>query len=279
MIEISERAKNLIEQFRADGPNRLHVISDFDRTLTYGMDNGIKTPSIISMLRDGNHLSEAYARKAHALFDHYHPIEIDPALSLEQKKGAMHEWWTAHNALLLEEGLSRADLEDIVHNGYVRFRAGAAEWLDLLHKYNIPLIVFSASGCGDAVRMFFQKINRNYPNIYYVVNRFLFNKEGRAIGAQEPLIHTFNKDEAVLAEIPEIFKAVRARHNVLLLGDSLGDAGMSNGFISATILKVGFLNDDDAQQREAYRKVFDIVLEGDGDFAMINKLTKEIIER
>lgn len=83
------------------------------------------------MLRDGKHLTEDYARKAHALFDKYHPIEIDPSIPLQEKKKAMQEWWETHNKLLIDSELSRSNLEDIVKNGHVRFRGGRSRILRL----------------------------------------------------------------------------------------------------------------------------------------------------
>ena len=70
--ELFAQKKRAIQQA---GKDLSYILADFDRTLTYGTFKGQKTPSIISLLRDGNHLSEDYAEKAHQLFDHYHAIE------------------------------------------------------------------------------------------------------------------------------------------------------------------------------------------------------------
>ena len=81
------------QAIKSAGKDACYVISDFDRTLTYGTFNGKKTPSIISLLRDGNHLTQDYAAKAHQLFDHYHAIEWDTSLSFSYRKSQMQEWW------------------------------------------------------------------------------------------------------------------------------------------------------------------------------------------
>ena len=122
IIPNSDNLEKLKSRIRKDGYQNLHILSDFDRTLTYGRINGIKTPSIISMLRDGNHLTKSYTEKARALFKKYNPIEINPNISLKEKKAAMKEWWETHNKLLVESGLFKSDLEDIVKNGHVKFR-------------------------------------------------------------------------------------------------------------------------------------------------------------
>ena len=276
IIPNSKNLERLKSQIKTGGHQSLHILSDFDRTLTYAKINGIKIPSLISLLRDGSHLTEDYAKKAHALFDKYHPIEIDPSIPLQEKKKAMQEWWEAHIKLLIHSGLSKSDLKNIVKNGHVRFRKGVAEFLDFLNQYNIPLIIFSSSGCGDAIPIFFKNIGKNYPNIYYVTNHFNWDENGKAVSQKEPIIHCMNKDETILREIPNIYSKIQNRRNVLLLGDSISDLGMIEGFEYKTLLKIGFLNFDYDKLREKYKKNFDVVLEGDGDFNFVNNLIRDL---
>lgn len=57
------------------------------------------------------------------------------------------------------------------------------------------------------------------------------------------MIHTFNKNETVL-EGTEYYDIVHSRDHVIVMGDSLGDAGMAAGVPSSShILKIGFLFD------------------------------------
>jgi 5'-nucleotidase len=76
-----EKIKKLISR---DGAENFFIVSDFDRTLTTAFVNGKNTPSLLSILRDGNYLTPGYAEKAHALYNKYHPIEIDPSIEKEQ---------------------------------------------------------------------------------------------------------------------------------------------------------------------------------------------------
>ena len=116
------------------GKEACFIIADFDRTLTYGTFNGEKTPSIISLLRDGNHLTDDYAEKAHALFDHYHAIECNPALDLEYKKAQMQEWREKHDQLLVDSKLRFSDLKDIAQNGHLQLRNGVKDCLNKLNE-------------------------------------------------------------------------------------------------------------------------------------------------
>lgn len=274
LIPHPKKLEKLLSQIKKDGFQNLHILCDFDRTLTYGSADGVKTPSIIAMLRDGQHLTKDYAAKAHALFNKYHPLENDPKISLVKRKKVMQEWWEKHNKLLIESKLSKKDLKDIVKNGPVKFREGVPTFLDFLFQHNIPLVIFSASGCGEAIQLFFQKIKKDYPNIVYVVNKFNWDKNGRAVSTKKPIIHSLNKDETILEKIPKVYTLIKKRRNVILLGDSVGDLGMIKGFAYAHLLKIGFLNFDYNKLKKEYEKNFDLILKGNENFKEINNLLK-----
>ena len=276
MISNPEYFEELKNKIKSQGYDNLHVLADFDRTLTYGSIGGKKTPSIISLLRDGNHLAEGYAEKAHALFDKYHPIEIDLNLPIEEKKEKMMEWWDSHNQLLVDSGLKKLDIKDIVMQGHLKFREGALEFFDFLYEKKIPLVIISASGAGEAIPMFFEKYKRNYSNIIYVINRFEWDNEGNFKGRIRPTIHSLNKDETILKDFPVIYEKIENRKNVILLGDGLGDLGMIEGFDYDNLMKIGFLNFQEDELREAYKQSFDVVLEGDGDFNFVNELFRDL---
>jgi 5'-nucleotidase len=275
-ISYMKSLEEIKSEIKDGGYTNLHVISDFDRTLTYGSINGLKTPSIIALLRDGKHLSEGYAEKARYLFEKYHPIEINPKISLGEKKKAMAEWWRMHHKLMLDSNLHKSDLEDAVKSGQVKLREGVSEFLEILHKNKIPLIIFSSSGCGDEIPMYFKELGKDYSNIFYVTNQFNWDENGKAISVKEPVIHVMNKDETAINEIPEIYEVIKDRRNVLLLGDSLGDIGMANGNDYDNLIKVGLLNSNINKLEEIYLKNFDVVLEGDSNFDYINNLIKEL---
>jgi 5'-nucleotidase len=266
------------KKFKEDGTEKLHVICDFDRTLTYSFSYGKKTPSIIAILRDKKYLAPGYAEKAQALFDKYHPIEIDQNIPLEEKKEEMADWWNEHNKLLIESGLSRNDIEKVVETENINLRKGVREFLDLLLKNNIPLIIFSVSGIGDAIPLYIEKEYESYDNIYYITNTFNWDKEGKATSANEPIIHSFNKDESALPKEHDAYEIVKERRNIIVIGDSLGDITMAQGFNHNNIIKIGFLNENIEESRKAYREAFNAVIEGDGNFNYPIQLIEELLE-
>lgn len=59
--DLEAKKRNFIK----DGPNKLHVISDFDKTLTtLFLPNGQKVNSLISIIRNGPYLGADYSKKS-----------------------------------------------------------------------------------------------------------------------------------------------------------------------------------------------------------------------
>lgn len=277
LISNKERLNELKSKFKEEGVEKIHVISDFDRTLTKAFVNGKKTHSLISILRDGNYLTKDYAKKAHALFDKYHPIEIDTKISLEEKRKSMEEWWRTHFKLLIKSGLNRTDLKKVVDSGKIKFRNYLFDFLDILNKHKIPLIIFSSVGLGgEPLSMLFEKENKLTNNIHIVSNSYRWDKDGNAVSVKEPIIHILNKSAIVIHRFP-FFNEIKDRKNVILLGDGLGDLGMIEGFEYDNLIKIGFLNENIEENLEIYKKNFDVVILNDSDMNFVNKLIKEII--
>ena len=64
IISNKEKFEELKKKFKAGGLDNIHVVADFDSTLTKASVNGIKRPSVISVLRDEGYISEDYSEKA-----------------------------------------------------------------------------------------------------------------------------------------------------------------------------------------------------------------------
>ena len=278
IIQNPKRLEEIKKAISEGGAEKLHVISDFDRTLTYSSVDGERRPSLIFVLRSGDYLTPDYAEKAHALFDKYHPIEIDPNIAVSEKKEAMQQWWQTHFELLIRSGLNKNDIEKAVDSGKIKFRGGAGEFFDSLHSNKIPLIVLSANGLGeDATSMFFEKNGGLSDNIHIISNSFEWDEKGDMVGFREPIIHTMNKDKTAIKNFPTIFQEVENRKNVLLLGDNLGDIGMIDGFDHENLIKIGFLNENVEQNLEQYKNNYDVVILNDSSMNYVNDLLKELI--
>lgn len=276
IISNSKKFNEVKELIKKDGVESLHVLSDFDRTLTKAFVGGKEVPSLISILRDHNYLTPDYPEKAHALFDKYHPIEIDQNIPRAEKTKAMHDWWKIHYELLIDSKLNKTDIANAVKSGHVEFREEVLEFFDLLKKHCIPMVIISSAGLGtEAVKMFIEKHGRLYENIHVISNEFEWDNEGYMLKVKEPVIHVMNKNETTLKDFP-FFNEIKDRKNILLLGDSLDDLGMAEGANYKNIISVGFLNKKVGEHLENYKSTFDCVVTNDSDMNFVNNLIKEL---
>lgn len=75
------------------------------------------------------------------------------------------------------------------------------------------------------------------------------------------------------------FKCLKHRHNVILMGDSLGDLRMADGADGAeNVLKIGFLNDKVDEKLDVYMDSFDIVLVDDQTMDVANWILEKVLE-
>lgn len=277
LIPNPKRLTKLINAFKRSGASRIHVLADFDKTLTKAFVNGRKIPSLISVLRDEKYLTPDYAGKAYALYYKYRPLE-DARISAAKKKRAMRDWWKAHFKLLIESGLNRKDIARAVKSKNIKLRAGAADFFKFLKSRGIPLIIMSANGLGaESIDFYLKGAGNHSKNIHVISNSFIWDKNGRAIDFKRPIIHSANKDEAEIKDFPAIWKKVKERKNVLLLGDQLSDLKMISGFKYGHIIKIGFLNDRAEKKFKRFKNNFDIIIPGDGPLYGVNRLLKEVL--
>jgi cytosolic 5'-nucleotidase 3 len=264
------------ESFRHDGPDSVHVLSDFDRTLTYHSQNGHKNSALIAVISGPGYMPPAYGEQAKALFNKYFPIEHDPKVPLAEKKAAMVEWWSSVFNLLIAHGLTKDIIERAIKECRTTLREGVEDWLELLNRLKIPLVIFSASGLGrESIEIFLGRLKKHDADIHIMSNSFIWDKSGRAIGINDPIIHSYNKDETLVQDFP-FYEEIKNRRNVILLGDSFGDVGMVEGFEYDNLLKIGFLSEKVEENMSGFKDVYDVIILGDDSFDYINSLFREI---
>ncbi|XP_076666879.1 cytosolic 5'-nucleotidase IIIB isoform X1 [Andrena cerasifolii] len=244
-----------------DGCKSLQIITDFDLTLTKQHVNGKKVLSSFGIFSKCKQLPETYSKESGRLYQKYRPIEIDPQLSSEVKATAMTNWMVAAERLLKGISFDPAEIQEVAKVYGTDLRDGAKELLKNLQSAQVPVLVFSA-GLGDVVEAVLKNQGVLFDNVK-VISNFLKYQDGHIAGFKnERLIHVFNKDEHAVEE--EYFKVLDGRKNVLLMGDTTGDASMVAGTIDAcAVLKIGFLYDNVESSLSSYMEVFDIVLVDD----------------
>lgn len=275
LIKDPKSFKRKLNKIKSEGKGSLHVISDFDKTLTKAFVKGQRTHSAMAQIREGGYLTKDYAPKSFALYDKYYPIEISKKIPQEIKNQKMKEWWSRHIKLLAECGMNRDVVLDIIKKKKLHARDGTLELFDVLHKKNIPMVIFSAA-VGDIIEEFLKSGGKLYDNICIVSDFFDYDENGKVKSYKSDIIHIFNKNGYELRKLP-FFEKIKNRKNMILLGDSLADLNMAQGIDYKTILKIGFLNENINENKEEYEKNFDAVILNDGPMDFVVSILKEVL--
>ncbi|XVF00055.1 hypothetical protein REPUB_Repub03eG0253300 [Reevesia pubescens] len=253
VIRDPQSLNHKISAIRNAGPSKLQVIADFDATLTRYWINGQRGQSSHGLLQQGN-----------------------------------LEWGKTHG-LLIEGGLTYDAIKKFVANANIAFRDGVVELFEFLEERDVPVLIFSA-GLADIIEeVLRQKVHRSCNNIKIVSNQMVFDDCGHLVSFKGKLIHSLNKNEHALdmaaplhdelgdVNVPVTDNAsVKQRTNVLLLGDHIGDLGMSDGLNYENRISLGFLNDNIEKNLESYRNAFDIVYLNDTPMWGVVKLATQL---
>ncbi|GMP68215.1 hypothetical protein CsSME_00027901 [Camellia sinensis var. sinensis] len=281
--ELLHKKKSAI---RLAGPAKLQVIADFDATLTKYWIDGRRGQSSHGLLQQGN---PVYDVKRQELYEYYHPLEFNPTIPLDKKAKLMEEWWGKTHALLIEGGLTFDAIKNSVANATIAFREGVVELFEFLEENDVPVLIFSA-GLADIIEeVLRQKLHRSFKNVKVVSNRMVFDQSGQLVSFKGKTIHVLNKNEHALDMAAPVHDhlgdpdgpiddtaSVKKRTNVLLLGDHIGDLGMSDGLNYETRISVGFLNDNVMNSLDSYREAFDVLYLNDAPMWGVLKLVSQL---
>ncbi|XP_027622653.1 cytosolic 5'-nucleotidase 3A isoform X2 [Tupaia chinensis] len=210
------------------------------------------------------------------LKEKYYAIEVDPALTVEEKYPYMVEWYTKSHGLLVEQALPKAKLKEIVAESDVMLKEGYENFFDKLQQHSIPVFIFSA-GIGDVLEEVIRQAGVYHPNVKVVSNFMDFDENGVLKGFKGELIHVFNKHDGALKNT-EYFNQLKDNSNIILLGDSQGDLRMADGVANVEhILKIGYLNDRVDELLEKYMDTYDIVLVKDESLDVANSILQKVL--
>lgn len=253
-LKLQQKLKKLVE----GGFNELQFIIDFDYTLTRSHKNGVPVDCSWGALENYKKLGKGFNEKTNALKAKYLPIELDLTIPLEKKIPHMVEWYTNANRLLSEAGVHKDWFPDMVQTSSCELRDDTDTLMSSLKKEEVPVLIFSA-GLGDLILAILQQYQTHHSNMKVISNFCDYNDEGFVVGLKSPMIHMFNKSENSVHD-PEL----EHRHNVVLLGDSLGDLRMADGVKNVNVvLSIGFLNKKISDNLPHYKEKYDVVLVDD----------------
>lgn len=256
---INSRVKDILPTANL---NNVYVVADFDRTITNG-----NSKTSWSILANSNLVPKSYISERQELYDYYRPIEIDEDIEYSYKLQKIKEWFQKHIELFVKYKISKDIFEDAATNLRVmEFRPYAKEFIEFLHENNIPLIIISA-GIGNFIESFLEHNNCYFDNIYVSSNKIIF-KDGIAVGVDDNIIHSFNKNEVSLPD--NISDKIKTRENVILLGDQVSDLNMVDKNNHKEVITIGLLTDDSS--KEVMVSNFDIVCEEKDNYNNLKNL-------
>ncbi|XP_059608686.1 7-methylguanosine phosphate-specific 5'-nucleotidase isoform X2 [Phlebotomus argentipes] len=276
-IKDRPRVERILRELVSGGTERLQVVTDFDHTITkQRLDNGQKVLTSFGIFEECRSLPARFRTESRQLYDKYRPIEVDPLVPMPEKIQCMIEWWRLSNELLKGFKFEPQEIDDVAVRFKDALRDGTEVLFNELNRQKVPVLVFSA-GLGDSVVSILKHASVLLPNVK-VVSNFLQYQDGILNGFQEKFIHAFNKNETAL-QGTEYYDLVHTRDHVILMGDSIGDAGMADGIpTSSHVLKIGFLFDHVDQSLPKYMDYFDIVLIDDQTMHVPQKILSLITQ-
>ncbi|CAH2009175.1 unnamed protein product [Acanthoscelides obtectus] len=253
------RVNEIINNIVNGGTTKLQMLFDFDKTITKQHENGKVHLSSFGMFENCPSLTDDFKNTCDAMTKKYRKIEIDPTIEMSEKRKNMEEWWRLSEEALKGLSVSPKEIEEVCVQLAPSLRDGTYELFSDLHMSDVPTLVFSA-GLGDCVIAVLKHFNIKLPNLEVISNFLKYDEDGTILGFKDKLIHIYNKNEYAIKGTP-FFNKIANRENVILLGDSLGDASMAEGMEHLkNILKIGFLYERSDEALPAYIDTFDIVL-------------------
>lgn len=255
---------NITSKIKYWGDSSIHVVTDFDRTLTIG-----ESESSWGILSTGDFVSPEYIEDRNRLYKKYRPIEIDETMDWEKKNKYMIEWWNKHISLFIKYKLKEEVIKNAIKDVKImRFRDGAIEMLKSFYKRNIPVIIISA-GIGNFIELFLKLHGCYFDNIFIMANFIKFEEE-IAVGIEDMVIHSLNKNEVSLPD--KILDKLKNRNNIILMGDNSSDINMISEEKRKEALKIGFLEENVLENKSLYEKIYDVVCMDKTNFKELNKV-------
>lgn len=246
-----------INSFLNSGSKKIHLVLDFDRTLTTGED--ITTWAIF-----GAHLTQKGRKKYKKAYDKYRPLEISNKMKLFHAVA----WWEEMLALYRENKVEWRDILKDVRTK-MSIRSGTRELFDVCSKKGIPTIIISA-GTKNIIEAMFRRFSIKPTTI--LSTKLFFDSEGYMNGwDRNSLIHVLNKKEMGHTQISRIRKL---RPKTILIGDSIQDASMVSGNKNVLRIIVDNPRVDDVSRNEAFYKdifkKFDLVIKNKSLFPVVD---------
>jgi len=258
-----EERKNILRKlkfFTGSGRDKLHLLLDFDRTLTKSKNELGENVTTWEILRV--HLPQEAQKEYQQFYKKYRRLETENKMAVSDAI----IWWERILNLFQENELKWLDIAKDVEER-IPIRPCAKELFEICEKKNIPTIIISA-GIKDIIELWCQRFEIS-PTIILFTN-LTFSSEGYMNGwDKDSLIHVLNKKEKGHKEVEKI---KLKRPNTILVGDSLDDASMIEG--GENVLRIAVYEprkDDKIKKVKEFTERFNLVIK-DGTFRPVREI-------
>lgn len=240
-----KRTAEKLGRFIADGKDKLHLIIDFDRTLTLCRnDSGgrMTTWGVLNRKLPGQ-IEEETMR----LYRKYRPLEVSGKMTTADAV----EWWSTVLSFYAGRGLKLANLVKGIKE-ILPARPGVKLLFDLCEARDIPTIIISA-GVKNVIDLWCREYGIHPARI--LSTNLNLDSQGYICGwEKDSLVHVFNKREK---GHDEVFEIKKQRPNTLLIGDSIDDATMADGDENILRLIIDNPRADDIRSEQFYDQIFE----------------------
>ncbi|MBR1413588.1 MAG: hypothetical protein IJ574_02850 [Bacilli bacterium] len=246
--------------------DNFYVVTDFDNTITTKDSN-----TTFSLFGASGLYPEEYNLERQKHYDYYRPLELDLSLSNEDRLKLSIEWLMASFNLMLKYQVKESDIEKIISfKDSLKLRKQAIEFIKLLNIHEIPLIINSA-GVGNFI---IESLKQNgcYDKNIFVNSNMLQFKNNEIVDKLDPIVHNMNKYDI---NLPNEYKnKLLNKEYAIVIGDQISDVNMAKKLPKKDTLSMGFLESNVEENRNAFKKKYDIVLTNNESFYSIIKTLK-----
>jgi len=258
-----------LRSFIGAGASSLHLVCDFDRTLTVrkpGSEGDVTTWSILA-----EHLPIGAQQEHAALYDKYRALETTETMTSDDAV----DWWTSILKLFVKHKININKIEaDFLERASVRL--GTKELFQACGKQNVPTVIMSA-GIRDVIDVWGRAYDIQ-PTLT-ISTALILDKEGTIIGWDEQtLVHTLNKHEA---DHPKLESIRQSRPKAIIVGDGMSDADMAIGAEDVLRIRIYDPRADEAKDLTKMRSEtlerFDAIIES-GSLDPLQSIVQLIID-
>jgi HAD superfamily phosphoserine phosphatase-like hydrolase len=258
------------------GAKKLHIVADFDRTLTTNGPKDLTSWDILTNL-----LPPAAQAREERRYEYYRPLERNHTLTMRQAR----HWWSATLSEYAKAGrptpenpnnpgINIAQIRDAA--GTIALRPGVGELFELAKAADVHTTIMSA-GIKDVIDVVADHHNIN-PDL--VLSTELKTDEAGKITGWKPetVIHLLNKGEKGSPQLAEIREQ---RPNAIIVGDAIEDTSMVSGDEGVLRIRLGDPHKIDPRNigdymEESFMAGYDMIRLG--DFTPITEMASWIID-